>query len=85
MTKLVLISDIETPSYRFFNASSKTSFTDTSSSPSQASLIRPATFSTSSGTILPSVFVIFMLGTSGISISIVSFFLSCVLPALYKM
>ena len=85
MTRLVLISDIDTPSYKFFNASSRTSFIDTSSKPSQASLISAASLSISSGTRDPSAFVIFMLGLLGMSISGASFFLSCVRPALYKM
>ena len=70
------MSDIETPSYRFFNASSKTSFIETSSSPSHASLINAASLSILSGTSDPSAFVILISGLFGISISGVSFFLS---------
>ena len=70
------MSAIDTPSYRFFSASSKTSFIETSSSPSHASLMSAATLSISKGSNVPSVLVIFISSRFGISITGASFFLS---------
>ena len=69
MIKLERISDMDTPSYKFLSASSKTSFADTSSSWSQESSINDANLFISRGTLLPSFFVMLISGTSGISIS----------------
>ena len=76
------MSSTETPSYKFLNASFKTSSTETSSRPSHASFISEASLSTSKGTFEPSLFVIFISGTSGISTIGATFFLSCVRLAL---